>query len=550
VDDCSIRRGVTEALSRPHHLAWFRTATGFVVQDGQHAADIFFENADNFDFSPFRFFDPQWFRSRYRVDGPNAFLSYLRNSSQRLAVPSPLFAPRWYTRRYRLSPAIHPLLDYLRCDDRNDPHPLIDLAYLNSQDPGLEHRASEGGSGDETARQKDQAVSGYLTDASQFRLKPHPLFDSGWYLDNNPDVAAAGMNPLEHYLQFGHLEGRNPNRLFSVKWYKQTYLDRLARSKAEPLAAYLVYGYTDQHAPLPGLKALTKPSIKFTRHGPQPLIESLRTGKSIFADLRHRPNIHVGEFTSYMSGRVQDYNPSLPEQSIILREKRIAVMYTPKCASAKLLYWWQEQSGLLEAALKFANWSHSFEYLYRMSRAYLDDALTFDPARYAVYKFVRNPLFRVVSSFTHLLAFPDYFGLRTDDKRLSFMGFLEQLEATNYFDNEPHFTAQFTKLEEEGIVRPHILKIEEGMDTHLRALEGAHGLPSTTYQNHPEIRQMILSHAKQGRRNRFVGPHVRIPYYSIPDQKMLLTSEAVSKICELYRVDFEAYGYRKEPISG
>jgi serralysin len=33
-------------------------------------------------------------------------------------------------------------------------------------------------------------------------------FDTRGYLADNPDVAAAGMNPLEHFLQSGIYEGR------------------------------------------------------------------------------------------------------------------------------------------------------------------------------------------------------------------------------------------------------------------------------------------------------------------------------------------------------
>ena len=34
------------------------------------------------------------------------------------------------------------------------------------------------------------------------------LFDGQFYLRANPDVAAARMDPLEHYLMFGIYEGR------------------------------------------------------------------------------------------------------------------------------------------------------------------------------------------------------------------------------------------------------------------------------------------------------------------------------------------------------
>lgn len=38
--------------------------------------------------------------------------------------------------------------------------------------------------------------------------RPCPEFDSSFYLRQNPDVAAARLNPLAHYLHFGRAEGR------------------------------------------------------------------------------------------------------------------------------------------------------------------------------------------------------------------------------------------------------------------------------------------------------------------------------------------------------
>lgn len=45
------------------------------------------------------------------------------------------------------------------------------------------------------------------------------LFQADWYLGNNPDVAEAGMDPLEHYFKFGEAEGRWPNPYFDPKYY-------------------------------------------------------------------------------------------------------------------------------------------------------------------------------------------------------------------------------------------------------------------------------------------------------------------------------------------
>jgi hypothetical protein len=40
-----------------------------------------------------------------------------------------------------------------------------------------------------------------------------PYTISPGYLQDYPDVAAAGINPLQHFLQFGTTEGRSPVRV-------------------------------------------------------------------------------------------------------------------------------------------------------------------------------------------------------------------------------------------------------------------------------------------------------------------------------------------------
>jgi hypothetical protein len=59
------------------------------------------------------------------------------------------------------------------------------------------------------------------------------LFDAAWYLQAYPDVAAAGIDPLAHFL--GHpSERRNPNALFdSLAWAKDRDLDPTANALAE-----------------------------------------------------------------------------------------------------------------------------------------------------------------------------------------------------------------------------------------------------------------------------------------------------------------------------
>lgn len=44
-------------------------------------------------------------------------------------------------------------------------------------------------------------------------------FDAAFYLERYPDVRAAGLKPLRHYVEHGAQEGRKPNRLFDPAFY-------------------------------------------------------------------------------------------------------------------------------------------------------------------------------------------------------------------------------------------------------------------------------------------------------------------------------------------
>ncbi len=55
----------------------------------------------------------------------------------------------------------------------------------------------------------NQAARHYLVEGAALGMNPGPLFDGGWYLANNADVAKAGANPLLHYLKNGRMEGRS-----------------------------------------------------------------------------------------------------------------------------------------------------------------------------------------------------------------------------------------------------------------------------------------------------------------------------------------------------
>ncbi len=73
-------------------------------------------------------------------------------------------------------------------------------------------------------------------------------FDAAYYLAAHPDVAASGMDPLEHFLVTGWIEGRDPTRTFSLRDYLEAYPD-VAQSGLNPFAHYLIRGRAEGRTP-------------------------------------------------------------------------------------------------------------------------------------------------------------------------------------------------------------------------------------------------------------------------------------------------------------
>lgn len=73
-------------------------------------------------------------------------------------------------------------------------------------------------------------------------------FDAPYYLAVNPDVAAAEIDPLDHFLATGWLEGRDPSPRFSVRDYLADNPD-VAASDVHPFVHYLVAGRAEGRAP-------------------------------------------------------------------------------------------------------------------------------------------------------------------------------------------------------------------------------------------------------------------------------------------------------------
>lgn len=85
------------------------------------------------------------------------------------------------------------------------------------------------------------ASADYLGHGWAAGMNPNAWFDSAYYLKQNPDVKAAGMDPLLHYETYGWKEGRAPSLVFDGNAYLTANAD-VAAAGVDPLLHWLDFG--------------------------------------------------------------------------------------------------------------------------------------------------------------------------------------------------------------------------------------------------------------------------------------------------------------------
>jgi hypothetical protein len=120
------------------------------------------------------------------------------------------------------------------------------------RDPGLSARRSLTNEGDAVAIQtlpENESETKSEGEHAAATLARSGLFDPDWYAEQNPDVIAAGGDPLTHYLLHGATEGRAPNPWFDSAWYLAEYPD-VAAAGANPLLHYSEHGEREGRRPM------------------------------------------------------------------------------------------------------------------------------------------------------------------------------------------------------------------------------------------------------------------------------------------------------------
>jgi len=113
-----------------------------------------------------------------------------------------------------LSSGFEHFIEFGQFEDR-DPSPLFDTGFYlgtNTDVAGL-------------VQSNETTAVGHFLNVGQFEGRdPHPLFDTNFYLSDSELAAAleaADITAIEHFIKFGQFENRNPSVLFDTNSYLQ-----------------------------------------------------------------------------------------------------------------------------------------------------------------------------------------------------------------------------------------------------------------------------------------------------------------------------------------
>ncbi len=84
-------------------------------------------------------------------------------------------------------------------------------------------------------------IEHYILFGAKERRNPNIYFQTGFYLDKYPDIVQSGINPLLHYILFGVKEGRWPNPEFDKEYYLLANTD-VKKARLNPLLHYILFG--------------------------------------------------------------------------------------------------------------------------------------------------------------------------------------------------------------------------------------------------------------------------------------------------------------------
>jgi hypothetical protein len=228
------------------------------------------------------------------------------------------------------------------------------------------------------------------------------------------------------------------------------------------------------------------------------------------------------------------------------KKHKVIIDWTPKsgCTIAAKMFF--KSMGLFDEAIAYAPWIHKYrqEVFYKSHVVLPSDLLNQDNF---LFKVVRNPYMRVVSSYIHICLNghknPKKQAKRKKDfvdyASITFAQFIDELARIDIrYDCDPHCRVQTKNYEREGLRQPVICKLE----TLAHDLEKV----NTSCKTNFSIDSITSKHhAKKEEGNaEFCGEKTWQSFSrAYPDYKYFYNQAIFDKVTRLYREDIERYNY-------
>ena len=256
----------------------------------------------------------------------------------------------------------------------------------------------------------------------------------------------------------------------------------------------------------------------------------------------------------------------VPPRILYDYDQKIVVMWSAKAGCTFLCKWFFAQMNLLDAALYYHPWVHLFrEEVYYRSNGYIKNLHEVLNGDFNVIKIVRDPFARTVSSYftaLHQIVNKEGFiahevvkkSLEKFFKRplsanetLSFREFVDYLGSIDIPDCDVHHRQQLHPLEIEDVLTPsYVIKLEEDSEGALKRLETQLNLKTT------DLKRLKQSphNTKRESQPEFCGD-VKFkwnPQFKFPTHQNFYDDDLIRKVADVYKMDFNAYGYNPDVL--
>lgn len=259
----------------------------------------------------------------------------------------------------------------------------------------------------------------------------------------------------------------------------------------------------------------------------------------------------------------QVLNYSLPP--LYNKEFPLIIFFSPKSGCTSLIKWFLFQIGILEKAIKHNAGIHGylFEVYFRQKNYTHEIMKQIIQSKKDVYKLVRNPYKRAVSSFlqTSRVGLLDnwkhtnlyrecekisnfYYDNKNFNKGISFKQYLYYIKkvGSHIGTINPHIAQQYIE-GEEFFVKKYIHL--ENFNEHISEIEGKYGLVKSplskiTKSNHHFAPLMTIT----GDYSETIITKEAILRKSFPTYESFYDKETVDLIKTIFKKDFEVYGYK------